>query len=155
MIKLRRLLLAVIFMVIFVSIGFSDEADRSATVTQVTGEVMVKNRGPGSWFSATPGCIVREGAFIKTGPGAKAVLGIDDSKTALVNVNEKSLVSLDVLKKDNTTGAKKTLLGLSLGQILIKAGKLETPDSKFEVKTPTSTVGVRGTKFSVKVDAVK
>ena len=70
-------------------------------------------------------------------------------------MSEKSLVSFASLVKDSSSGMKKTLLDLSIGQVLIKAEKLDTPDSKFEVKTPTSVVGVRGTKFSVKVDALK
>ena len=32
--------------------------------------------------------------------------------------------------------------------------KLKAEKSKFEVKTPTSVVGVRGTAFSVKVDEI-
>ncbi len=73
----------------------------------------------------------------------------------MVDISEKSLISFATLKKDHLSGMKKTLLELSVGQVVIKAERLDTPDSKFEVKTPTSVVGVRGTKFSVKVDAMK
>ena len=116
---------------------------------------MVKNPGPGSWSPAKVGDILNEGSFLKTGAGAKAIVNVDDGKTAVVDVSEKSLVSFATLIKDSATGMKKTLLDLSIGQVLIKAERLDTPDSKFEVKTPTSVVGVRGTKFSVKVDALK
>ena len=73
----------------------------------------------------------------------------------MVDVSEKSQLSLATLVKDTTSGLKKTLLDLAIGQVLIKAEKLDTPDSKFEVKTPTSVVGVRGTKFSVRVEALE
>ncbi|MDD5136186.1 MAG: FecR domain-containing protein [Candidatus Omnitrophica bacterium] len=138
------------------SAGFSEEMKRTATIAETSGEVMIKNAGPGSWASAKVGDVLNEGSFLKTGSRAKAVINIDgDSKTAVVDVSERSLVSFETLVKDSMTGVKKTLLDLSIGQVLIKAEKLDTPDSKFEVKTPTSVVGVRGTKFSVKVDALK
>ena len=153
--KVFRIISVLIFLFCFASSGFSDEIKRTATVTQLHGEVMLKNPGPGSWVTAKTGDILNEGSFIKTGAGAKAVIGVDGGKTAVVDVSEKSLVSFASLVKDSSSGMKKTLLDLSIGQVLIKAEKLDTPDSKFEVKTPTSVVGVRGTKFSVKVDALK
>ncbi|MFA5144289.1 MAG: FecR domain-containing protein [Candidatus Omnitrophota bacterium] len=138
------------------SVSFSAELKRTAAISEISGEVMVKGAGPGAWAPAKVGDQLNEGFFIKTGPRSKAVVNVDgDSKTAIVDVSEKSLVSFATLVKDSTTGMKKTLLDLSIGQVLIKAEKLDTPDSKFEVKTPTSVVGVRGTKFSVKVDALK
>ena len=145
----------VVLLSLFVSIGSSEELKRNATVAKFNGEVMVKNPGPGSWAPAKVGDVLNEGSFIKTGAGAKVSLNVDGGQTAVVDVSEKSLVSFTTLIKDSATGMKKTLLDLSVGQVLIKAEKLDTPDSKFEVKTPTSVVGVRGTKFSVKVDALK
>ena len=153
--KIINLLCVIFFLSVFVSIGSSEELKRTATIAGFNGEVMVKNPGPGSWAPAKVGDILSEGSFIKTGIGAKAVINIDNGQTAVVDVSEKSLVSFTTLIKDGITGMKKTLLDLSIGQVLIKAEKLDTPDSKFEVKTPTSVVGVRGTKFSVKVDALK
>ena len=153
--RIINLLCVVALLSIFVSIGSSEELKRTATVAKINGEVMVKNPGPGSWAPAKIGDILNEGSFLKTGAGAMAIVNVDDGRTAVVDVNEKSLVSFTTLIKDSSTGMKKTLLDLSIGQVLIKAEKLDTPDSKFEVKTPTSVVGVRGTKFSVKVDALK
>ena len=68
---------------------------------------------------------------------------------------ENSQLMLRELKKDKRTGTENTLLDLAVGKILVKAQKLRDPDSKFEVKTPTSVVGVRGTNFSVQVEAVE
>ena len=153
--KMFKILCAMILILSFASTGFSEEVKRTAIVTGVRGEVMAKDPGPGSWLPARVGRVLNEGSFVKTGAGSIVILGVDDSKTAVIDVSEKSIVSFDSLTKDSATGMKKTLLGLPVGQILIKAQRLDTPDSKFEVKTPTSVVGVRGTKFSVKVDAAK
>jgi hypothetical protein len=135
--------------------GFSEDMMRTATVAQISGTVMIKEPGLRPWTKAKVGDVLSEGSFLKTGMGSKAVVGVDDGKTATVDINEKSLISFATLAKDSNSGMKKTLLELSVGQVIIKAQRLDTPDSKFEVKTPTSVVGVRGTKFSVKVDALK
>lgn len=138
-----------------VSACLADDGMRNATILDLKGEVMIKNAGQAAWRPAKVSDILAEGSFVKTGPEAKAVIRIDDGDTAVVDVGEKSLVSFTTLIKEASTGIKKTLLDLSIGQVLVKAEKLDTPDSKFEVKTPTSVVGVRGTRFSVKVDALK
>ena len=69
----------------------------------------------------------------------------------MVEMSPNSELTFAELVKDDATGTQKTLLDLAIGQILIKAAKLNTAESKFEVKTPTSVVGVRGTKFAVRV----
>ena len=56
---------------------------------------------------------------------------------------------------DPKADTSKTLLDLAMGEILIKAQKVHGEKSQFEVKTPTSIVGVRGTTFNVKVEAVE
>ncbi|MDD5428377.1 MAG: FecR domain-containing protein [Candidatus Omnitrophica bacterium] len=142
-------------LVFAVTAGYSEEIMRTATVTQINGEVMVKDPGLHPWTKAKVGDVLNEGSFIKTGVRSTAVLGVDGGNTATVDVSEKSLISFAKLTKDRASGMKRTLLELSVGQVVIKAQRLDTPDSKFEVKTPTSLVGVRGTKFSVKVDALR
>jgi len=134
----------------------AEEVKRTASVVEASGDVAIKISSAQAWQPAKAGDVLNEGSYIKTGPLSKAVLNIDgDGKTALVDVSEKSQLSLATLVKDTTSGLKKTLLDLAIGQVLIKAEKLDTPDSKFEVKTPTSVVGVRGTKFSVRVEALE
>ena len=154
--KIINILCTVVLISCFTSIGSSEELKRIVTVVQVKGDVMVKNSGEASWVPAKVSDVMREGYILKTGSGARVTLSVDgDKKTAKIDMSEKSILSFAALTKDSITGMKKTLLDLAIGQVLIKAEKLDTPDSKFEVKTPTSVVGVRGTKFSVKVDAVK
>ena len=91
--KIINVLCAAVLLFFFVSIGSSEELKRSATVAKFSGEVMVRNPGPGSWALAKVGDILNEGSFIKTGAGAKAVINIDNGQTAIVDVSEKSLVS--------------------------------------------------------------
>lgn len=152
--KIIRVLTTVMLIGCFTSSTYSETIKRIATVITLDGDVKVKELLKGSWQKAKVGNVLGEGSYVKTGEGAKAFFSIDgDLRSAIVEVSEKSIVSITTLVRDSDTGMKKTILDLTIGQVLIKANKLDTPDSKFEVKTPTSAVGVRGTKFSVKVKA--
>ena len=71
-----------------------------------------------------------------------------------MRLKENTTLTLDILKENTATKKKVTVLDVSIGKILIQAEKLKD-GSRFEVKTPTSVVGVRGTKFSVKVEAIE
>jgi hypothetical protein len=83
-------------------------------------------------------------------------LNVDGSgQTATVEVKENSQLLLSELLVNPANGTQKTLLDLAAGEILIKAQKVKGEESKFEVKTPTSIVGVRGTTFAVKVEALE
>ena len=62
-----------------------------------------------------------------------------------------------MLKKFRHDAADKidnTLLVVGIGSVLVKADKL-VGASKFEVKTPTSIIGIRGTIFEVYVSTQK
>jgi hypothetical protein len=112
--------------------------------------------GAGRWAAAKTGMTLTQGDSIRTKAKSLAILDLDgQAKSAKVEVKENSLLNLAELAENKAEGAQKTLLDLSLGKILIKVQKLRQDKSKFEVKTPTSIVGVRGTTFSVAVEAIE
>ena len=76
-------------------------------------------------------------------------------KSAEVEIQANSQLLISELVMDASKGTEKTLLDLSVGKILIKAEELHDKDSKFEVQTPTSIVGVRGTTFAVEVEPIE
>lgn len=120
----------------------------TAKVIEITGTVEVMTQAT-PWQPATVGMILNQGDVIRTRAKSWAILELNGT----VEVKENSQLKLAELIENKETGTKKTLLDLALGQVLIKAQKLQTDDSKFEVKTPTSIVGVRGTEFSVAVES--
>ena len=75
------------------------------------------------------------------------------SGTASVELNEESELRLTELFEDQGDGQQLTLLDLAIGKMLITSKKLRSEKSKFRVKTPTSIIGVRGTTFSISVEA--
>ena len=124
---------------------------RQATLSKVKGEVTVRMKG-GEWKDAVKGMVLNEKDEIKTAPGGFAELALDErGKTGKVELKENSHLRINTLSLDSKTGDKVTLLDLAIGKVLIRAQKLKG-NSKFEVKTPTSTSGVRGTVFEVNVE---
>ena len=135
---------------------FAAEGKRTAEIISLNGSAEVKLVGQTSWSPAQVGTILNEGDTLKTAAKSEAVLNVDGKgQTATVDVSENSQLLLSAMMMDQKTGTSKTLLDLAMGEILIKAQKVKGEESKFEVKTPTSIVGVRGTVFRVKVEAVE
>ena len=133
----------------------AQEAARTAEVIDLEGTVEVRPVG-GSWTPAEVGMILRERDIIKTRLDSSALLNLDgDGKTATVDISENSQLMIAELIGDKKAGTQKTLLDLAIGKILIRAKKLHSEEERFEVKTPTTIVGVRGTTFAVEVESLE
>ena len=128
---------------------------RNAKITSLNGPTEVKRAGQAVWSPASNGMVLGEGDALKTAEGSWALVNIDNGKIAMVELKGGSQMSIAELAGDPKSDTSKTLLDLAIGEVLIKAQKVHGESSKFEVKTPTSIVGVRGTTFNVKVEAVK
>ena len=154
--KTLKMLCIMVLVAGLASFAFAEEVKRNAEIIAVRGEVQVKLLEEGKWIPTERKMILGEGDIIKTKSDSWAMLKVDKTgDTATVELEENSQLLLAELVKDEEKGTQRTLLDLAIGEILIRAKKLHTPESKFEVKTPTSVVGVRGTKFSVRVEALE
>jgi hypothetical protein len=153
--KKLSLLLILVFVFAFVGLGFAEEANRVAKITELKGSAQVKTVD-GNWVPAQVGMTLTQGYVLKTDAKSQATLLLNgQGETATVVVKPDSQLLLSELLADKDTGTQKTLLDLAVGKVLIEAQKLHSKESKFEVKTPTSIVGVRGTEFSVEVQAIE
>lgn len=138
-----------------VSAQEAGELSRDVEIISLEGTASIKRADEGEWIEASPGDILRPGDMLRTDPMSTLELNFDGSgQTAVVKVSENAELTFGTLSLDKTSGVKDTILDLAIGSILIKASKLEA-ESKFEVNTPTSIVGVRGTTFEVRVSAAE
>ena len=152
---LKSLGMLVFVVAVFTVIAYAQNVKRTATISEIQGSVEVKT-AQGRWSAAKTGMVLNQGDAVRTMAKSTAVLDLDgNAKTAKVAIKENSQLSLVELMENKAGNAQTTMLDLSIGKILIRVKKLATANSKFEVKTPTSIVGVRGTTFSVAVEAIE
>ena len=153
--KIIKIAVIIVLVAGFASTAFCEEVKRTARIIEVNGDVDVR-LGEENFIPAEVGMVLAEMDLIRTGSGSTAVLNLDgEEETAIVEMSEGSELLLAELLKDEAKSTQQTLLDLAVGKILIKAQKLHSEESKFEVKTPTSVVGVRGTTFAVEVEALE
>ena len=152
--KALRILCVIALICGLAGLSFAEVAKRTATITDLKGKVEIRTSS-GSWEAAKVGMTLTEGDIIMTKVDSTATLNLSGTEEASVSMKPNSQMALAELVMDKKEGTQKTLLDLALGEVLIKTQKLHAKESKFEVKTPTSIVGVRGTAFSVAVEAVE
>jgi len=87
---------------------------------------------------------------VKTGNGKVGILFIDDTR---VDVTQHSKLIIDEFVFDPNTNTGKLSLKAALGTVRYASGQI-AKNSKQDVKitTPTATIGVRGTDFSMTID---
>ena len=89
---------------------------------------------------------------IKTGKGKVAVGFIDDTR---VDVTQHSKLIIDEFVYDPNTKTGSLSLKAALGTVRYASGQIaKTSPTNVQIKTPTATIGVRGTDFSMTIDEV-
>ena len=127
-------------------------ASSKAKVLEIKGEASYMKAGAATtWEKLDPSVILEEKDSIKTGPNSEVKLELmGAAKTAELVVGKDTTFKFDTFQHEDTDKLENTLLNVEVGKVLVKAEKL-VGNSKFEVKTPTSIVGIRGTVFEVDV----
>ena len=144
------LILGLIGMLMAPKVMYAENSSQ-AKVLDIKGEASFMKAGSSVWNKLEPTTMLAEGDAIKTGMDSEVKLELMGvSKTAELLIQKETEFKFDMFRHDEATKVESTLLNVDVGSILIKAEKL-MGDSKFEVKTPTSIVGIRGTVFEVHV----
>ena len=87
---------------------------------------------------------------VKTGNGKVGILFIDDTR---VDVTQHSKLVIDEFVYDPNTKKGKLNLSAKLGTIKYASGQIaKTSRQDITITTPTATIGVRGTDFSMTID---
>ncbi|MDP3804203.1 MAG: FecR domain-containing protein [Candidatus Omnitrophota bacterium] len=152
--KVIRLTLMIILTLAIIQTVSAQDAMRTATIARIVGTVAVMP-SQGSWTEARKGMSLSEGCAIRTKEGSKVILSLDGKEeSALIEIRGDSYLTLTEMPPvENET--RNTLLDLAIGDVLIKVKKLPSDKSKFEVRTPISYVGVRGTIFFISLRRVE
>lgn len=119
-----------------------------ATVKRVTGKAMIERNK--ALLSAVPGTRLETGDLLTTGKdGRISVTFIDDSR---FSIGPGSRIRLTRFDFDDTTHQGKSETRVEKGALAIVSGQIAHENPKgMTVQTPTSVLGVRGTRFVVTV----
>ena len=133
----------------------TDEEDEvganEAKVIELKGTADYLSLGQLQWKPLEVGALLREGDKMRTLKDSSVIVETKGSaKTATMTVRKETEFTFKNFRHDEATKIDSTLLELEVGSVMIEAEKL-VGASRFEVKTPTSVVGIRGTKFEVNV----
>jgi hypothetical protein len=127
------------------------KSSRIAKIEQVSGTVFVKKAGGSKELRAYRNMTLNHGDHISTEARSSVVLQIVDRKDE-VTIGEKSNLYISSLLDEK--GNKKTNFSMWGGSMWVKASSLIDSEDEFEIETPTSIMGVRGTNFFAGVDPV-
>ncbi len=87
---------------------------------------------------------------VKTGNGKVGILFIDDTR---VDVTQHSKLIIDEFVYDPNTNTGKLSLSAKLGTVRYASGQIaKNSKQNVQITTPTATIGVRGTDFTMTID---
>jgi len=123
--------------------GSATAAENAATIA-VLNTAVDAQKGSSDFAPALDGDVLEDGDFVRSSKDGRAVLTFFDAST--LSVDPGSLVKVVTLNRVGSGGIQ-LLVEQTLGRSWAAVSKLKTPDSKFEIKTPSSIAAVRGTSF--------
>ena len=116
-----------------------------------TGNAVIE-RNDGEDVKAEDELYIFQYNTVKTGKGKVAIGFIDDTR---VDVTEHSKLIIDEFVYDPNTKTGSLSLKAALGTIRYASGQIaKTSPTNVQITTPTATIGVRGTDFTMTVDEI-
>ena len=101
--------------------------------------------------SISPGSKIKEGDKLTTGDAGFVTIKLADGST--MTVQPKSIVRMEAARQlANTGGVTDTVVRLDSGRVETNVAKQKNAAARYEIRTPTSNMGVRGTLFRVGAD---
>lgn len=128
--------------------GENLSATFAATLAVLNTDITAQRGASGGFTPALDGDLFKGGDLVKADADGRAVLTFFDGST--LTVDPGSQVRVTTLNRLDDGGIQ-VVIEQTLGRTWASVSKLKTPDSKFEIQTPTSTAAVRGTAFETTV----
>lgn len=143
-----RFMLGVVALIFLSTFALADDAVVGYVKT-VKGEAYVVSAGKP--VKAAVGTPVQAGSVLKT--GAQASLGVTFKDNTVMSFGPDTVLTVDEYIYAPNQGSVKLGASLAKGTLAYLSGAIAKikPDA-VTVKTPTGTIGVRGTHFVVKVE---
>jgi len=137
-------LLSVIFIVVMSIVCFSQET--SIILGDRKGEVFYWNPAGNRWDDLPLKSKLAEGMYIKTGRDSQAVISF--GKKAVLTLSEETVLRITRSLFDGESNIKEVKIQVPSGKVWSVVEKLPVSARRFEIETPNTIVGIRGTIFS-------
>lgn len=115
--------------------------------TDIVGDTRIQ-RGD-FYLAAAPGVEVQEDDILETGANASAQVEMNDG--SLLKLGSGTRLLLADYKFDNDGNVIKASLDTLSGWLRFAVAKLRGPDRRYDIHTPTMTIGIRGTEGIIEV----
>lgn len=153
--KLTKYILCILIISVLIFHNFKTASAennlRVARIQSFSGVVKISKAGGEKTFTPVEGMSLVEGDGIITEKNSWIMLYIDDDKELKIDSN--SIVNLSQLSGHISTKDDKTQINLWVGKVWSNIKKKLRVRSKYEIKVPTTVMGVKGTKFAVESNA--
>jgi hypothetical protein len=130
--------------------AFSLHAQSTPVVARaagVTGQAVLLTPGLAP-LALTAGYILNPGDRIDTRGGGRVVIDLSDG--SMVVVSPESIVTL---KDYRAAASLRELFGITLGMVRVRINHFAGKPNPYRMNSPTASIAVRGTEFSIEVDA--
>jgi hypothetical protein len=130
--------------------AFSSYGQSTSVVARaagVTGQAILLTPGLAP-LALTAGYILNPGDRIDTRGGGRVVIDLSDG--SMVVVAPESVVTL---KDYRAAASLRELFGITLGMVRVKINHFAGKPNPYRMNSPTASIAVRGTEFSIEVDA--
>jgi hypothetical protein len=130
--------------------AFSSHAQSTPVVARaagVTGQAVLLTPGMAP-LVLTAGYILNPGDRIDTRGGGRVVIDLSDG--SMVVVSPESIVTL---KDYRAAESLRELFGIALGMVRVRINHFAGKPNPYRMNSPTASIAVRGTEFSIEVDA--
>jgi hypothetical protein len=120
---------------------------QAGKVVSVEGRVLIRQDGPNAGLVALkPGAQVREGDVINTASDGKVKLLLEDK--TILDLGGSALFKVEKFEA-RSGGDRQVSLDMAYGTVRASVSQPVTAKGKFQIRTRTATMGVRGTEFIV------
>jgi hypothetical protein len=144
---IRHGLLATLVVACFAGAAGAQSIVTEARAASVTGRVLISNGHSAPAFLLTRGYALNPGDRVDTRGGGQVVIDLSDGSMVLVQPE-----SVVVLKDFRAAGSLRELFEITLGRVRVKINHFGGRPNPYRMNSPTASIAVRGTEFSVLVD---
>jgi hypothetical protein len=126
----------------------AQSGDISARTASVTGFAIVYSADSGNTFALTPGFLLNPGDRIDTRGGGRVTINLSDG--SLVVIDPQSVIQIKDFRQAESL---RELFEITLGKVRVKINHYAGRPNPYRMNSPTASIAVRGTEFSIEVGA--